>query len=91
MFKQGYMDYVFEIEIDWNDLEEVAEDVFVLREDLYFSEYEVLGHGAFENYEDYSDDEMDRDDYYDEDDESDSMSQSSNSDSDESDSCFMDY
>ncbi len=63
MYKQGNMEFVFELEVDWHDVEQVAEDVFVLREDLYFSEYELLWDGAFEDYyeEDYEDD-----DYYDE-------------------------
>ena len=72
MYKEGNMDFFFEIEVDWDDVEQVAEDTYVLREDLYFDDYEVLDHGAFEDYED--------DDYYDDDDETDSTSDSEESD-----------
>ncbi len=85
MYKQGYLDYYFEIELDYDDVEEITEDIFVLRkdlnfyilEDMYRFEYEVTSWGLFQDFEPRDDDDdsdsngdFDSDDGSDSDDES---------------------
>ncbi len=53
MVKDGYMDYVFEVWIHPNRVEKVhgPRNTFVLRDDLYFSDYKKRWCGPFEDFD----------------------------------------
>lgn len=61
MVRNGYLDYCFEILIDRSEVDKVQRNTYVLRDDLWFSLYEVIWDGQFEEFEEYEEDEEEYD------------------------------